>query len=315
MTSPKERINEKLKATESIISDVETELNSYELPDYLKQLQLESFEKRLSEINSEKEEVDYLIGKEEMTLTMRPQDLPSGEVGLRDFTLIAGGFQELADSVANTIFNQPSEKGKIPNEVLDKNEMILKETKAGSFIAVLNIRHPEQTSLDEPDSTQTIKELFSLFDSSDDENLLAEKVSLLGPRALKNYVNWTKIISEVNTPVDIVWRSAYSEKSSMSFNRENAGKIYNTLNNFSDAKEEDISLEGKLTGTNIRTETFELISNEEERISGRISKDSLQNLTTPNYNKTYFFELIKVIITGPGFKEKVSWTLKDISEK
>ena len=71
-----------------------------------------------------------------------------------------------------------------------------------------------------------------------------------------------------------------------------------------------------MTGANIRTETFELITEENgERISGRISKDAIPTLITPNFNQIYLVDLIKVIITGPGFKKKVSWTLRNITAK
>lgn len=64
MTSPGERINEKLNETNSIIKEVGQELDLYKLPDYVKDLQLRSFEKRLSELESEKEEIDHLSGRD-----------------------------------------------------------------------------------------------------------------------------------------------------------------------------------------------------------------------------------------------------------
>lgn len=312
MIRPHERIHEKKKSTEEVIAKIESELDAYDVPDYVKELQLSSLQKRLEEIKKEEEKIKRLSDKEELVLTMKPKNLPAGQISVRDFILVIGGLQELSDSIANTIYNQPSEKGKIPANILDKTEMVLKETRAGSFQAILNINHPKQTSLEEPEIVHTMNELFSLFDSSSDEELLAEKISVLGPRALKNYIHWTKAIREMDTPIDLEWRSSYKERASISWDRKNANKIYKLLNNFSDAKEEEVTLQGRLTGANIRTETFEFISEDGERISGRISKEAIPSFISPKFGSNYTIDLIKVMI-GHGFKEKVSWTLKNIS--
>lgn len=313
MTSPQERINEKLAETISIKDAANKQLSILEVPQYVKDLQMASFDKRLEDLNREKAEIESVLDKEEMVVTLHPPDLPSGQISVRALTVILGGLQNLSDSIANTLFNQPSEKGKIPQEILDQNELILRETKVGSFKAILELRHPEKSTFEEPVQTQTVSELFGLLESSNTPDNLAETISQLGPRALRNYMEWTKSIKELNTKVDIEWLSSFKSPSIISFDVQKADRIYSILSDFSEAVEEEVSIEGKLTGANVRIKNFEIVTEDGEKITGRIGKDALEKVSKFGLNNKCKADLLKVKVIGPANREKVSWTLRGIN--
>jgi len=108
---------------------------------------MSSFKKRITVLNKEKEEIESVINKEKVIIALAFPSLPPGQIPLRIFASVLGGFQNLSDSIANTLYNQPSEKGKIPQEILEQNEFILTETMPGSFKAVLELRHPDRKAL------------------------------------------------------------------------------------------------------------------------------------------------------------------------
>ena len=124
MISPQDRAKEKKQQTESIIDSTKKILEKLNLPDYAKDIQLTSLYKRMEKLIKEEEEINRTSDNEELILTLHPKDLPSGKISVRSLTMILGGLQNLSDSIANTLFNQPSEKGKIPQEILDFNEII-----------------------------------------------------------------------------------------------------------------------------------------------------------------------------------------------
>ena len=312
MMSPQDWMKEKIQETESIINAAIKQLSALNIPDYVQSLQISSLERRLEDLKREQKEMEKVLNKEEMILTMHPPDLPSGQIPVRTFTFVLGGLQNLSDSIANTLFNQPSEKGKIPQDILEQNEFILRETKAGSFKAVLEVKHPEQYTLDEPIQSQIIGELFKLLESSDVPDQLAELISQLGPRTLRNYIEWTKSIKELNTSIELEWTSSYRPPSRISLNVEKAERIFKTLSDFSDTTETEVKITGKLTGANVRIKNFEIVTDEGEKITGRISKDALEKIENSGLNKKCEADLLKVTVIGPANREKVSWTLRDI---
>lgn len=316
MTSPQERINEKIKDTENVIKRTNDIMTSLGLPDYLSNLQKRSLEMRLSKLSEEKKEIQRVANDEEVMVTMHPPELPSGQITIRTLSKVLGGLQDLSDSIANTIFNQPSEKGKIPQEILKRNEFILTETKAGSFKAILNLRHSDQLTLDDelPEQEQTVLELFKLFNSSNSQDDLADIISDLGPRTLRNYSEWTQNIKDLNTPIDIDWVSAHEGRNKISFSAQKVELVHSMLNSLSDStSEEEISISGTLTGANVRKQTFEIIDESGNRITGRVVKDAIPSVATFGLNKKCIANILKVTVKGP-VKERVSWTLKEITE-
>lgn len=313
MMLPQNRADEKFKDTETFIKAVDEILNKLELPDFAKEIQLNSLNRRADNIKEECKEVKRTSESEELILTLHPKDLPSGQISVRSLTTILAGFQNLSDSIANTLYNQPSEKGKIPQDILDFNEMIFKEARTGSFIAVLDLQHTSKNLVDEPVQSQTLAELFKLLSASDGEESLSESISFLGPRALRNYSEWTKSIKDLDTTVEVEWMSSYKGYSKAAIDPEKAGNIYKRLSDFSESSEEEVVLTGRLMGANVRTKTFEISDENGEKITGRISKDALPEVASFVLDKPCNAILLKVI-TKSSSREKISWTLKSISE-
>ncbi len=73
-------------------------------------------------------------------------------------------------------------------------------------------------------------------------------MSQLGPRTLRNYIEWTKSIKELNTTVTIEWLSSFRPSTRISFNVVKAEQVHSILNDFFDTFEEEIEVAGKLTG-------------------------------------------------------------------
>lgn len=311
MISPQDRSNEKIRETESLIKGVGGILNKLNLPDFAKKIQLDSLDKKMNALKKENEDILRTSDSEELIITIHPKELPSGQISVRSLTTILGGFQNLSDSIANTLYNQPSEKGKIPQEILDFNEMIFKEARAGSFKAVLELKHSPQSSSEEPVQSQTLSELFELLFSSGGEESLSDSISFLGPRTLRNYAEWTKTLRDLDTTVEVEWMSSYKGSSKVTINPDKAENIYKMLSDFSDPSEEEISLSGKLMGANVRTKTFEINTSDGEIITGRISKDALPEVASFVLDQQCNSILLKVT-TKSKSKEKVSWTLKSI---
>ncbi|MEQ6378796.1 hypothetical protein RZN25_18615, partial [Bacillaceae bacterium S4-13-56] len=113
-------------------------------------------------------------------------------------------------------------------------KVIFKEARAGSFKAVLELKHSSENLFDEPVQSQILSELFELLFSSEGEETLSESISFLGPRALKNYSEWTKTLRDLDTTVEVEWASSYKGYSKVAINPEKAENIYKILSEFSE---------------------------------------------------------------------------------
>ncbi|MCR8997799.1 hypothetical protein [Brevibacillus laterosporus] len=84
------------------------------------EMEIGSLKKRLSELRNQYELAQTYQNKEGIQLIFHPPDLPSGQIPVRTLTLVLGGFQQVVDSVANSLYNQSSAHGPIPSEILEK---------------------------------------------------------------------------------------------------------------------------------------------------------------------------------------------------
>ncbi|WP_138495928.1 hypothetical protein [Paenibacillus pinistramenti] len=311
-----DELTNKIKATEQIIDACKANHQALGLPKFISELEIGSLQQRLDELKRQAIE-ESEIQAEELEVKMQTKSLPSGHIPIRTLTTVLGGLQALTDCVANTLFNQPSNRGPIPQEIVERNSWILKAVKAGSFIAVIDLKHENQLTIDESPQHQIISELYSLFNASDEEESLLEAISALGTRTLKYYTDWTKSIRDLDVPVEINWlttRANYNQETRISFDPSKAGKIFTILNERLTSREEETVLEGRLTGINVRTNSFELCTSDGIKIVGRIVKDRVTK-SAGYLDKICRAELIKVTTQSSAGKEKVSWILNDVAER
>jgi hypothetical protein len=311
--SSMDNLVEQIQKTNEIIELCKANHEAVGLPNFISDLEISSLQQRVADLERQKIDEEQQ-GHEELEVVLYPQDLPSGQVLVRTLTIVLGGVQSLTDSVANTLFNQPSNRGPIPQEILERNSWILKAVKAGSFVAVLNLGHDGQMSFDETPQHQILSELFNLFNASDQEENLLDALSSLGPRTLRNYTEWTKNIRDLDTRVELSWNLLPGGNGKVTFDPERAERIYTVLSEKFSSTEEEVSFFGRLTGVNVRTSSFELFSNDGSKIAGRITKEKVSKAATL-LDKRCIAQLLKVITVSSAGVEKISWTLKDITQR
>ncbi|MGI2295672.1 hypothetical protein [Paenibacillus sp. GXUN7292] len=310
-----DELTNRIKETEEIIEVCKANHKAIGLPDYISNLEIASLQQRLTDLKNKFNE-EVRSHSEELEVRLETRDLPSGQIPVRTLTTILGGLQALTDSVANTLFNQPSNRGPIPQDIIERNSWVLKTVKAGSFIAVIDLKHENQMSMDEVPQHQIISELYSLFNASDDEEPLLDAISSLGTRTLKYYTDWTKSIRDLNVPVEINWTTTQvqNDETKISFDPDKADKIFTILNERLTSREEEIILQGRLTGINVRTKSFELCAVDGNKIVGRIVKDKVSK-SAGYLDKRCRAELLKIITRSSAGQEKVSWTLNDVEDE
>lgn len=307
-----EQLTNQINETKEMIQVCKENHEAIGLSDFVSDLEISSLQQRLFDLEREQQndEIEHSLS-EQLEVIIYPQELPPGQISVRTLTTILGGLQSLTDSVANTLYNQPSNRGPIPQEILDSNSWILQTVRAGSFVAVLDLKHENQLSLDEIPQTQITKELFSLFNVVTEEEPLLEIISSLGSRTLKYYMDWTKNLRDLNIPIELEWISPHKGLNKVQFDTDKVQRIYTILNEKLTCKEEEVEFEGRLTGINVRTGLFELCSEDGDKVTGRILKDIIS--VAINYiDRKCKAQLLKITTTSSAGKDRVTWILNHI---
>lgn len=312
MNKKEQHILSSIEDTKKHIELIKTEYAKLGLPQFIVDLEVSSLRKRLESLNNEFNEVTNFENRKELVVTFHPPGFSPGQIPVRTLSSILNKVQSLTDAIANSLYNRPSSNtGPIPQDILDRNSLIIKEVKAGSFKVSLDLPRDNQITFNESDSS-VINELFELFYSSQNEENILEKISNLGDRVLSKYIDFLKSLKDYNTPLEIDWCNSSSGINKFEFNFDNLDKIYSNLNDNIDVKEEVIEVSGVLTGGNIRTKSFEIYTLNNEKISGSISKSFSSQL---NLGNKCIANILKITsVNKVTKKSNTSQILNSISE-
>lgn len=271
-----------------------------------------SLQSRLDDLKHEKKRIQELRNHENITVVLNGQGVRGNAVSVKVLSIVLRRFQDLADSIANALANEPAEHGKIPSSILNQSELFFKRCFDGSFGMEVEGPHQKQMSFERPLITYTITRLFDLLSSGNDADSIVESASGLGARAFKRYREWLQCIVEQQIDVDINWRSAYAGNYSWLTRHTSVPSILDTLEKIKEKTDDIVEEMGTITGINIRKETFEAQNECGELISGRSRHDLLLKSRNLIGQKTKLLLVRTTLRNTISGKEKVSWILSDV---
>ncbi|MCD2347418.1 hypothetical protein [Clostridium guangxiense] len=306
-------IDRKIKETEEQITLIAKAFSTDSL-DYM--ILNEQLNKRLENLKYQKQILVDAYLKESVKLIISGENVKKGKISSRVLVAVLDGFQSIADSIANSLINEPTSSGKIPANVLKQTDLELVNIFEGSFGVELESNIEDNLMVDNAVITETLDKLFNLLSSADDNDKVFDEISELGSRTLNHYKTWLKDISEYGVEVQLERKNQYAENYSWKMKRDKLPSLLNSLDNLKDEFTEELEIVGKITGLNLRKETFEFICNTEEVISGRGKYEIIEN-NKHLLGETVKLKLIKNVTRNLSTgREKIIWFLKDIiSEK
>lgn len=302
-------IDKKIEQTEEQIIKVENSYDESSL-DYV--VLIDQLNDRLNVLKAQKETLKESYLKETVKLTISGENIKRGKISSRILVAVLDGFQSIADSIANSLINEPTSSGKIPANILHQTDLELVNIFEGSFGVELESNIEENLMIDNAVMTETLDKFFSLLSSADDADRVFDEISELGSRTLNHYRTWLKSISEYGVEVQVERKNQYAENYCWKMKKDMLPSLLNSLENLKEEFTEEIDIEGELTGLNLRKEKFEFMRSTGEVISGRVKCEVIEN------NKHLLGEVVKLkliknvtrnLSTG---REKITWFLKDI---
>lgn len=314
----KNYLNKCICDTKNQIELVKNEYKKLNLPQYVIDLEVSSLYIKLDELNKRLKTLDD-NKKDGIVITFHPPGLKSGEIQARTLSSVLGNMQALTDSIANAEYNPSSSNcGPVPNDILERNSLIIREVKAGSFKVRLDLPDliEDQISFDddsiEDKDTCVLDKLHLLLSSSNDEDTLLQSISDLGDRVLSKYTNFVKSLKDSNTPVEMDFINSRNEISTVNLGIVDIDKIFNNLNDKLKVTEKYTQVTGTLIGANVRTNKFEMYTDDNKRISGNISKNLNYKL---ELGKRYLADILETTtINTKTNKSKTSRILDNLSQ-
>lgn len=302
-------IDRKIKETEEQILSIEQSFNEESL-DYI--ILTDQLRNRLNNLKSQKKALEEAYLKESVKLVISGENVSKGKISTRVLVAVLDGFQAVADSIANSLINEPTSSGKIPSNILQQTDLELVNIFEGSFGVELEAKIEDSLIVDNAIITQTLDKFFKLLSSADDNDKVFDEISELGSRTLNHYKAWLKSISEYGIEVQVDRKNQYAENYSWKMKKDILPSLLNSLENLKEEFTEEVDIDGRLTGLNLRKETFEFISSTEEVISGRGKYEVIQN-NKQLLGETIRLKLIKNVTRNLSTgREKITWFLKEI---
>ena len=133
-------LNKRIDETEKAIAEAMQISDSV-----LREMTLSETRRHLQQLYTKRTQLEDSLSREQVSLRIYGDNVESGKVSARILLATLDGFQKLTDSIANAILHTPTQKGKIPQSVLDLTNFQITGVFAGSFGITLE---KEETQLE-----------------------------------------------------------------------------------------------------------------------------------------------------------------------
>ena len=280
--------------------------------DVLRDMTLSETRRRLQQLYKKRTQLEDSLSREQISLRIYGDNVESGKVSSRILLATLDGFQKLTDSIANAILHTPTQKGKIPQSVLDLTNFQVTGVFAGSFGITLE---KEETQLEAYSGmsqlTSVLGEFFTVLESTDHDELLLSSITPFGKRVVNHYREWLQGLQANDVNLDIQWNDSLAASRKVHVLAEKAPKIISILDTIDSVDDREVELTGKLTGINIRNLSFEMVVDGVGLIQGKSKMETLIALTG-SLGQEITATLIQSISTTKGNVQKVNWYLYEI---
>jgi len=249
--------------------------------------------------------------RETCNIHLYPWDTKLPELNTRSLGNILISIQELVDSLGQTCVEEPTIKGAISAEILAKTRLNACQIFEGSF--GLQLKSESLSDLfGDSLVAESFSELIALLSTEDNEDNISNKLHILKGRVASKYRRFLKEVHNLGSGIKIDWGSP-NEKfgGEVYLTNKQVEKAYSIVDNIDIKMSEAIEVKATLIGLNVRTKRYEILSiQDNEKFSGRVSDDAIDEIQHAVINKNYIATIKKVIETkSSSGDEIIKWIL------
>lgn len=258
----------------------------------------------------------FSSNRDTINIHITPNDTRLVELNARNFGSILISFQELIDAVGQRKTGNPTISGPIPRDILKDTRLNTCQIFEGSFGVQLKADQPSDMFHDSF-LTETMKLFATLLSVKDSEELLKEILHDYKGRVASKYRRFLKELTKINTNLKVVWGSPKSNYGGdFSLTKSELLNTFKIVDYIDMELSEEIEVKCTLIGINVRTQSYEILSTEDnEKFSGKFSDEAHQEVAYATINNFYIAKLKKIIeVQSSSGQEKIKWLLTGLSE-
>jgi hypothetical protein len=257
---------------------------------------------------SKRETFNYRIFPDEPTMH---------EIASRKLGGILTSTQELLDALGQSSNGQPSVRGPISAEILEKTRVNVAHVFEGSF--GVQFRASQFSDLlDQSLISSAISEFSNVITAADSEDLLSNKLHSLKGRVASKYRRLLKELSDINSGLELNWGAVQHDRGGIfSLTKEQVRKAYAIVDKIDIEMADEVVVSGKLVGFNSRALRYEIQSAEDDKsYSGKVADDAVIDVMNPAIGEYYSAKLRMLVETqSTSGDELIRWVLVNLSHR
>lgn len=239
-------------------------------------------------------------------------DLPNlHEVPARKLGGILTSTQELLDALGQASQGEPTVRGAIPADLLQKTRVNVSHSFPGSF--GVQFRSAQFSDLlGHSVLAAAVRELANLLLAQDSADMLSNKLHSLRGRVASKYRRLLKELADINSGIDLNWGSVESGGGGrFHLTAAQVRSAYAIVDRIDIAMAEEVTVTGKLVGFNSRTKRYEILSGDDGRTyAGRLADDARLEVANPAIGQFYEADIRMLVETqSSSGDELIRWVL------
>jgi hypothetical protein len=211
---------------------------------------------------------------------------------LRPLADLFSSFQQSLDTLGAASFGHRSLRGPLPGEILERTQLEV----TGAFESSFGVVLASSTQADLFGNSlagEGLAEFVRIAQLSRDRERLVAAMRELGARGASRYRVFLKALDSAAATADIRWSSPVESRAGSAFlGRDEIREALATLTAFELAEVPPLELVCRLIGLNVRTKTYEILSeSDHKKYSGRVADQALVQVSHATINARYLASL------------------------
>ncbi|MCO4854904.1 hypothetical protein MKD49_00235 [Herbaspirillum sp. WGmk3] len=256
------------------------------------------------------------IRRETFNYRIYPDNPNTHEIPSRKLGAILTSTQELIDALGQSSTGNPTIRGPLPTELLQKTRVNVAKLFHGSFGVQFRAGEPTDL-LDESVVSAALEEFANVIGAADAEDLLSNKLHALKGRVTSKYRRLLKELSDIESGLVFDWGSVSPSKGgTFKLSAAQIRQAYEIVDRIDIELAEEVVVRSKLIGYNSRTKRYELRSAEEDKTySGKVS-DNAQIPEADIHIGAYYNAHLRMLVETQSTSgdELVRWVLAGLTK-
>lgn len=285
-------------------------------PDFAAELQLSNLRAQVQQIEEDLRKAKERRQREVVRWRFMRKDA-HGSMPLLSVGSITENLAKALYGAAHYLKSGISGGGPIPQSVIGRMDLQFVGLESGSSTMIISGKlSPDMFG--ESLLENSLRRFFDLLQAEETEEI-ADAVSAVGIRSMRRVKDVLETVKEEGYDLEVTWHSASAESTRWEGNRSTIRRLFETLNSFEQVEPEEITVQGKLRGGELKTPRgtggrFTIISlSDEKTYSGQYARRAESKMRSVRLGQEVRARLEKTAFVNAALEiERTEYTLIDI---